>query len=144
MLSVGPNRKISSPIAPTGGRLMSNPELRRYTRDHVWIDAEGRVGVSARLLEAARGVARLHLPAVGDALSTAAHFGSVELDKGVLDLYAPCDGAVLERNEALLGDPAALDADTWLLRTDGRPGPLMTAEEYERFSEGAVVAPRFG
>ena len=123
---------------------MSNPEPRRYSRDHVWIDADGRVGVSARLLESVRAPVRLHLPAVGHVLSTAGCFGSIELDKGVLDLYAPCDGAVLERNEALLGEPASLDADTWLIRTDGRPGPLMTAEAYERYAQCAIVAPRFG
>lgn len=106
---------------------------RRYTRDHVWIDPNGEVGLTARALERALDLAALHLPGVGAELRTAGPMGALESNKGLVDLYAPCDCVVRARNEAVIADPALLlsaPAATWLLRVDGAPGPLLSWDEY--------------
>lgn len=116
----------------------------RYTPDHVWIDAvDGRVGVTSHLLAAADPIAALHLPDVGELLVAGGSFGAIEVYKGVFDLYAPCDGRVVARNEAALAAPEKIGPETWLLRIDGRPGALMTQGEYERFvASSGLLIPR--
>lgn len=106
---------------------------RRYSRDHAWIDPSGEVGVTARALERAPELAAVHLAELGETLRTAGRMGALESHKGLIDLYAPCDGVVLARNEDVIADPARLTRapeETWLLRVDATPGRLLSSEEY--------------
>lgn len=106
---------------------------RRYTRDDAWIDPNGDVGVTARLLERGLDVRAVRLADVGETLRAAGLMGSLETAKGVVDLYAPCGGVVLARNEAVLEAPALLiesPETTWLLRVDGQSGRLLSLDEY--------------
>ena len=52
-------------------------------------------------------------------MSKGSSFGSVESVKAVEDMYAPLDGDVVERNEAVLASPEELQNDPhgagWLL-----------------------------
>jgi len=115
---------------------------RKYTRDHVWMDEAGCVGLSAYLLASAGRVVKLHLPELGATLATATCFGALEVDKGVLDLFAPCAGPVLERNERALTDPASIGPDTWLIRTDGESAARMSELEYETYAGTTPITPR--
>lgn len=107
---------------------------RRHTPDHVWIDEDGRVGVTRRFVIRMPVVEVVHLPEVGTRVETARPFAGLEHEKGVFDVYSPCDGVVVERNDALLVDPSPLlvaPESTWLVRVDGKPGRLLDAEQYE-------------
>lgn len=73
----------------------------------------------------------IHLPALFTPVRAAEPFGSLEGDKGIVDLYAPCDGTIVAVNVV---DPRALRDDPlsqWLAIIAGSPGPLLSATEYE-------------
>jgi glycine cleavage system H protein len=101
------------------------------------MDASGKVGITPWLIVTLPVIEQAHLPEVGAELRVAEPFGALEGSKGVLDLYAPCSGRVLEVNE--IADPEVLRRspfdDGWLLRVDGAPHGLLDAESYAR---GAV------
>lgn len=123
------------------------PEDRRYSPDHVWLDDVGRVGVTPHLLAALRGVERVHLPLPGTRIEAAIACGALEGGKGILDVYAPCDGTVRLVNEALLRRPELLDEDPygagWLFEADVRRTPLLSAAEYaEHVRRGTRLALR--
>lgn len=109
------------------------PADRWYTPDDVWITDEGRVGVTPRLLEAIPRIERLYLPSIGAAAHAARSIAQLEGDKGAFDVYAPCDGTVLEVNTA--ASPEELrdrPFDTWLFRLDAIPTGLWDAQTYTR------------
>lgn len=114
---------------------------RRYSRDHLWWEPDGRVGVTRHLLSFVHPIERLELPEPGSELRVAEPFGCVVGAKSAVDLYAPCRGRVVATNSDLLADPARLGErpeEVWLLRAEGEPGRLLDAEAYGRLLEGAA------
>jgi|GEM_PF-3865753 len=119
------------------------PDDRGYTPDHLWAADDGaavRVGVTPWFAAAARAaVTALRLPAIGAHLRTAAPAGSLETAKAALDLFAPCDGEVLEHNPDALADPERClrdPWDTWLWRMSVAPtAPLWSAARYRALVE---------
>ncbi len=104
---------------------------RRFTPDHVWIDPDGRMGVTEQLTASLRAVAVIHLPSIGDRVRAAEAFAALEGDKGLLDVFAPCDGEVVEVNLALTPEELTeAPLRHWLVRLRGQPGPLLSELEY--------------
>lgn len=93
----------------------SLPNDRGYTPDHVWaqrVEGVVRVGLTPRFALALRGSpVRVRLPDVGARLCVATPCAEVESAKASVDVYAPCDGAVVAHNPDLMLD-ACLD-DRW-------------------------------
>ena len=98
------------------------PASFRFADSHEYAHADGelvRVGISAFAVDQLGDIVFVDLPEVGAALSQGDSFGSVESVKAVEDMYAPIDGEVVERNEAVLASPEELQNDPhgegWLL-----------------------------
>ena len=98
------------------------PASFRFADSHEYANADGdlvRVGISAFAVDQLGDIVFVDLPEVGATLSKGASFGSVESVKAVEDMYAPLDGEVVERNDAVLGSPEELQNDPhgtgWLL-----------------------------
>jgi len=98
------------------------PELR-YTREHEWAREEGgvvTVGITGYATDQLGDVVFVELPEVGRRLEAGKPFGVVEAVKTVSDLYAPVSGEVVETNDALAADPAAVNRDPygagWIVR----------------------------
>ena len=98
------------------------PASFRFADSHEYANADGelvRVGISAFAVDQLGDIVFVDLPDVGADLSKGASFGSVESVKAVEDMYAPIDGEVVERNEAVLASPEELQNDPhgegWLL-----------------------------
>ena len=98
------------------------PASFRFADSHEYANADGelvRVGISAFAVDQLGDIGFVDLPDVGADLSKGASFGSVESVKAVEDMYAPIDGEVVERNEAVLASPEELQNDPhgegWLL-----------------------------
>jgi glycine cleavage system H protein len=129
---------------------MHNPPDLRYTPTHEWVRWDGElatVGITRFAVEQLTEPTYLELPAVGSRVEAGKPFGVIESVKSTSDLYAPLSGVVVERNAALLDDPAsgrkgnlALILEDpfgrgWLIKL--RPEPnvtldhLLTAEQYE-------------
>ena len=98
------------------------PASFRFADSHEYAHLDGelvRVGISAFAVDQLGDIVFVDLPEVGAALSQGDSFGSVESVKAVEDMYAPIDGEVVERNEAVLASPEELQNDPhgegWLL-----------------------------
>jgi glycine cleavage system H protein len=102
---------------------MSCPEDLLYTADHEWARLEDltvTVGITEHAQESLGDIVFVELPEGGQELVTNDAFGVVESVKAVNDLYAPCDGVVLQINEALEDQPELVNEDPygdgWLVK----------------------------
>ncbi len=121
---------------------MNIPENLKYTKDHEWIDEQGRVGITDYAQQSLGDVVFVELPQLGQEVKTGEAFGVVESVKSVSDLYSPVDGTIVEVNDALNGTPELINQDPynagWLIRVDihGQSGDLLDAQTYQRQVEG--------
>ena len=99
---------------------MYPPELK-YTKNHEWIDINGKtgkVGITDYAQKQLGDVVYLELPEIGRTIKQGDPFGSIESVKAVSDLYCPVSGEVIEINRDLADHPEAINADaheTWII-----------------------------
>jgi glycine cleavage system H protein len=89
---------------------MESPRVRLYTRDHTWVQAEGkraRVGLSDFAQSELGEIAYLELPAAGRRVARGDVVGTVDSLKSSSEIYAPVTGVVVEVNAALASQDAA-------------------------------------
>ncbi|NMP21169.1 glycine cleavage system protein GcvH [Sulfobacillus harzensis] len=120
---------------------MAIPENLKYTADHEWINADGRIGVSAYASEALGDVVFVELPEVGTTVEAGDAVGVIESVKSVADLYSPASGRVVRVNEALADHPELINQDPygegWIFELeDAVPGDVMSAQDYQKHTEG--------
>ena len=125
---------------------MSSPTDLYYSKDHEWARLEGdvvTVGITDHAQDALGDVVFVELPELDRGLSTHETFGVVESVKAVNDLYSPCDGVVVEVNEALNDTPELVNSaaygEGWILKLKVS-GPealshLMSPSEYDDYLE---------
>jgi glycine cleavage system H protein len=123
---------------------MAHPDHLKYTEEHEWLDLHDEVatvGITAFAADALGDVVYVELPEVGTEVQTGSSCGELESTKSVSELYAPCDGEVIEVNEAVVADPGLINTDPfgagWLfrLRTAGAP-TLLDARAYAALTDG--------
>lgn len=97
--------------------------MRRYTKDHEWIDPEGDaalVGITDHAQEQLGDVVFVDLPEVGRSVDAEESMAVVESVKAASDVYAPIGGEIVAVNEALADNPAlvneAAEADGWFVK----------------------------
>ena len=115
----------------------SVPEDLQYTSEHEWVALDGgiaTVGVTAYAADQLGEVVYVALPTPGTMLRAGQVFGEIESTKSVSELYAPVAGDVVEVNDAIVGDPEAVNRDAyaaWLIRVRVTGAPeLMDAASY--------------
>lgn len=102
--------------------------IRKFTRDHEWLDLDGdvaTVGVT-RFAEGQLGdVVFVEMPELGRRVETGDAAAVVESVKAASDIYAPIGGEIVAVNDALKDDPAMINADAegdaWIFKL--RVGP---------------------
>ena len=120
------------------------PQDYRYTKEHEWIQVEGKrgtVGITHFAQEKLGDIVYVELPAVGSHFGAMESLGTVESVKAVSDIYSPVAGKVVEVNTALAENPALVNQDphgrAWLAKLElddaGAVSGLLTAEQYEKF-----------
>jgi len=116
------------------------PQNLRYTESHEWAEDLGggkaRVGLTDHAQQSMGDIVFVNLPEAGDDVTAGERLADVESVKAASDVYSPLSGKVSAINEALLGDPAAINSnayDAWLveLSDTGDSVTLLSAEEYE-------------
>ena len=122
---------------------MAYPATYRYTKEHEWIEAGGKiskVGITDYAQNTLGDIVFVDLPKVGSSLERGKVFGSVESVKAVSDLYSPVTGTVTEVNEELATAPEKINADAhgaWLLKVEladpKEVDGLLSAADYEKF-----------
>ena len=127
---------------------MAYPTRFRYTREHEWVDIEGKrakVGITDHAQSELGDVVFVELPAVGKAVRKGDGLATVESVKAVSDVYAPVSGKVVEANASLDATPDTINKDPhgagWLVVLEisdpAEIQSLLDAAGYERFlSEG--------
>ena len=122
---------------------MAYPATYRYTREHEWIDVEGKtgkVGITDYAQNTLGDIVFVEMPKPGAKVEKGKVFGSVESVKAVSDLYSPVTGTVSAVNEELTTAPEKINADAhsaWILKVEltdpSEVGQLLDAADYEKF-----------
>jgi glycine cleavage system H protein len=122
---------------------MAYPATYRYTKEHEWIEAGGKigkVGITDYAQNTLGDIVFVDLPKVGSSLEKGKVFGSVESVKAVSDLYSPITGTVTEVNEELATAPEKINTDAhgaWLLKVEiadpKEVDGLLSVADYEKF-----------
>jgi glycine cleavage system H protein len=122
---------------------MAYPATYRYTKEHEWIETDGKigkVGITDYAQNTLGDIVFVDLPKVGTSLEKGKVFGSVESVKAVSDLYSPITGTVTEVNEELATAPEKINSDAhgaWLLKVEiadpKEVDGLLSAADYEKF-----------
>ncbi len=104
---------------------MNVPESLKYTKEHEWIKIEGNTGIIG-VTDYAQGelgdVVFVDIDPNITEIVSGESFGTIEAVKTVSDLFAPCNGKVLEINEKLTDEPQAVNSDPygegWLIKIE--------------------------
>lgn len=122
---------------------MAYPIDYKYTKEHEWIQVNGKtglVGITDHAQESLGDIVFVELPKVGAALEAGKAFGTVESVKAVSELYAPASGKVTEVNEALNSAPEEVNKDAhkaWMIKVElsnpAEANALLSAEDYEKY-----------
>jgi glycine cleavage system H protein len=95
---------------------MKIPENLKYTNDHEWIKIDGNTGTIG-ITDYAQGelgdVVFVDIDPNLKEIKKGQSFGTIEAVKTVSDLYAPCNGKILEINSALANSPETINSDPY-------------------------------
>lgn len=122
---------------------MTYPANYRYTREHEWIEVNGKtgkVGITDYAQNSLGDIVFVESPKVGAAVKKGEVFGSVESVKAVSDLYSPVTGTVTEVNDELASAPEKVNTaahEAWIMKVElSNPAELdslLSAADYEKF-----------
>jgi glycine cleavage system H protein len=123
---------------------MAYPTAFRYTREHEWVQIEGkraRVGITDHAQAELGDVVFVELPSMGTVVKKGGHLGTVESVKAVSDLFAPVSGKVVAVNGDLETSPETVNqsphADGWIVVLEisdpSEANDLLDAAAYEAF-----------
>jgi len=93
-----------------------NPEELKYTKDHLWVLAEGdvaTVGLSDYAQNELGDIVFAELPEVGKSFKKGETLGTIESVKSVSDLISPVSGEVKESNSVLEDAPDTINSDPY-------------------------------
>ena len=126
---------------------MTDLTALKYTDEHEWVALSGdvaTVGITDYAADKLGDVVFVDLPSVGSAVTAGDVCGEIESTKSVSELYSPVSGEVVEVNDAVVADPALVNADpygaAWLFKVAvTEEGPLLSAEEYASQNDATVA-----
>ncbi len=104
---------------------MKVPDNLHYTKDHEWILIEGKIGTIG-ITDYAQGelgdVVFVDIDPNIKEIKKGQSFGTIEAVKTVSDMYAPCNGKVVEINSALANSPEIINSDPygtgWMVKVE--------------------------
>ena len=95
---------------------MNFPDNLKYTKDHEWIRVEGNTGIIG-ITDYAQGelgdVVFIDIDPNLKEISAGQSFGTIEAVKTVSDIYAPCNGKIIELNKVLANSPEIVNSDPY-------------------------------
>jgi glycine cleavage system H protein len=119
----------------------------KYTDEHEWVRLDGdiaTVGITDYAQNQLGDVVYLELPKPGQKVEKGKQAAVVESVKAASEVYAPVTGEVVEANQALVDEPATVNADPmgrgWFMKLrladKGQLDGLMDEAAYKKFVEG--------
>jgi len=122
---------------------MAYPATFRFTKEHEWIEVEGKtgkIGITDYAQNSLGDIVFVEVPKVGSEVKAGKVFGSVESVKAVSDLYSPVSGTVTAVNEELTTAPEKINTDphaSWIVKVDlannAELDALLDTAAYEKF-----------
>ncbi len=88
--------------------------MLKYTEEHEWLKLEGEiatVGITEHATSLLGDIVFVQRPEVGVTLAKGNSAAVVESVKAASDVFAPLAGEVVEVNQAIVDDPAVVNAD---------------------------------
>src|SRR6058998_3596628 len=88
--------------------------MLRFTKDHEWIRREGDlavVGITDYAQSQLGDVVYVELPEIGRKVEQGKEAAVVESAKAASEVYAPISGEIVAVNDAIVADPAKVNAD---------------------------------
>ena len=95
---------------------MNIPANVKYSDDHEWLRIEGDeayIGISDYAQHELGDIVFVDVDTVGETMERNETFGTIEAVKTVSDLMMPVSGKILEFNEALEENAAAINSDPY-------------------------------
>lgn len=92
------------------------------------------IGVIEDIAASIESIDNLELPNEGDPVDTDSVIGSIETDQGMIELFSPVEGTIIEVNALVLEDPSFIIQDPsegWLFKVESDDGPEDEEEEEE-------------
>ena len=125
------------------------PEELKYTKDHIWVKAEGDtavIGLSDYAQNELGDIVFVEMPETGSKVTKGESFGTVESVKSVSDIVAPLNGEVVEFNQILEDTPETINSDPygegWIIKISisnaGELGELLDHAAYTEFTESEM------
>ena len=126
---------------------MAQPEDLLYSKEHEWVKLDGEsatIGITDYAQESLGDIVYVELPKIGTEIEQFFNVGVIESVKAVSDLFTPMSGKVVEINETLEGDPAAVNREPygagWLFKLKlldmEEAKSLLDAAAYEKHTAG--------
>lgn len=123
---------------------MNIPANVRYSDDHEWLRIEGDqayVGITDYAQHELGDIVFVDVDTVGETIEKNGVFGTIEAVKTVSDLMMPVTGEILEFNEALEDNAAAINSDPygegWIIKIRlanlSEADALKDADAYSKF-----------
>ena len=121
---------------------MNVPGNLKYTKDHEWLRVEGDSGYVG-ITDFAQGelgdIVFIEIETVGETLKKEEVFGTIEAVKTVSDMFMPVGGEILEMNQDIEDNPAAVNKDPynsgWVIKikisNPSEVDELLSAEQYK-------------
>jgi glycine cleavage system H protein len=139
-------RKNAEPNCCKGGRMFF-PEELLYNEDHVWVEEEAgqaTIGITEYLQDEMEQILSVEMPEIGSEIELGDTLATIELPQGVMEIYSPLSGEVLEINQDLVDSPEWLNSspyeDGWIIcvkMTETEElEDLMDADDYTEFVQG--------
>ncbi len=109
------------------------PQDLKYSSDHEWIRSSGvdtvHIGITDFAQNALGDIVFVQMPEAGTMVAPGDSIGEVESTKSVSDIFAPVNGTVIARNDALDSAPELVNADPygdgWMIEVQlSDPGEL--------------------
>jgi glycine cleavage system H protein len=124
---------------------MAQPADLLYSKEHEWVKVDGDtavVGITDYAQNSLGDIVYVELPRVGKQIDQFGNVGVVESVKAVSDLFTPIGGEIVEVNNALDADPAAVNRDPygegWLFKVKLKDvmekNNLLSADDYEKIA----------
>ena len=121
-------------------------EELKYTKDHIWIHADGdiaTIGISDYAQQELGDIVFVEMPETGKKVAKEDTFGTIESVKSVSDLISPLSGEITETNRVLEDTPETINGDPfgggWIVKlkmeNSGELDALMDHAAYSKFLE---------
>ena len=119
---------------------------KKFSKQHEWISVEGdiaTVGITKHASEMLGDVVFVELPDKGKMIEKDGQAGVVESTKAASDIYSPIAGEIVENNQSIVDDPAAVNKDpegnAWFfkikVKNKSEVDTLMNKVDYEKFAK---------